>query len=594
MIKSGNSAPGDPNVPPPWAGLSRSARMSPQKNPPGRKPFSPVPFSVMLLCLSLLVFGIGGRALWTADEPREAEIAREMAEVFRGWVSGKPVLGRSAAIPFLAGEPFVEKPPLYYWLSALMMLTAGRLIDPAVAARALSALAGGLTMMLLWLVLRSRWGNREGVAAALILSVTAGFFMSSHWILIDPLLMLLTAGAILLTFQGLDSGQPGWVLAGYLAGGLAFLTKGFVAWGLIFPAAVALTFLYFREIIRRPMLHLTGLALFFGPGLIWAAAFHSGAGEELWREWLVNNNLGRFSGDTTKSHLRGPLYYLGIGPLLLLPWTPLLIGGLLRPRSQEGRDGPRNLFLLLLAWAVGGLVLLSLAGTKRDIYLYPLLPGFAGLAVYCLRDIPRWARAVYGVLTAILTLPIVFFSFFTVTLGDDGFRVVWMLSLPVALCALASLYSLYRFRRHFFPRVLTVSSLFCLALIWGAFPIIDQEKDYQPAVQRLAESASEFPPGRIAGWQLDETTRALFSYYAGLTIPDLSDKVPSLADRERLATVLAGKDGEYDAVLFLLKRQTFPPPEMEGKNYRVAAEDRMGLNRRLFLVVGGSRIDSAN
>lgn len=593
MIKSGNPGSGAPNVVP-RAGLFRSARLRPQKNPPGRQPLSPIPFSVVLLCLSLLVFGIGGRGLWTADEPREAEIAREMAEVFRGWVLGKPLSGRSAAVPFLAGKPFVEKPPLYYWLSALMMLTAGRLIDPAVAARALSALAGGLTMMLLWLVLRSRWGNREGVAAALILSVTAGFFMSSHWLLIDPLLMVLTAGAILLAFQGLDAGQPGWVLTGYLAGGLAFLTKGFVAWGLLLPAAAALTFLYFREIIRRPLLHLTGLALFFAPGLIWAAAFHSGGGEELWREWLVNNNLGRFSGDTTKSHLRGPLYYLGIGPLLLLPWTPLLVGGLVRPRSQKGRDGPRHLFLLLLAWAGGGFFLLSLAGTKRDVYLYPLLPGFAGLAVYCLRDIPRWTRAVYGVLTAILALPIVFFAFLTVTLGADGVRVAWRLSLPVLLCALATLYSLYRFRRQLLFRVLTVSSLLGLALIWGAFPLIDREKNYQPAVQRLAESISEFPSGRVAGWQLDETTRALFSYYAGLTIPDLSDKVPSPADRERLATVLAGEDGEYDAVLFLLKRQTSLPPEIEEMDCRVAVEDRMGLNRRLFLVASDSRIDSAN
>lgn len=560
-------------------------------NHKNRNHFPQVPLPVVLLCLALLAFGIGGRGLWTADEPREAEIAREMSVVIRSWISGDTLRGRSAAIPYLAGEPFVEKPPLYYWVSALMMLTAGRLIDPAVAARALSALAGGLTMAVLWLVFRSRWGKKEAAAAALILSVTAGFFVASHWILIDPLLMLLTAAAILFAFQGLDAARPGWLLAGYLAGGLAFLTKGFVAWGLLFPPAAALVFLYYREIIRRPLLHLAGLGLFFGPGLAWAAAFHSGAGEELWREWLINNNLGRFSGDTTKSHLRGPFYYLGIGPLLLLPWTPLLLGGLFRRRSRAVSPGPRKLLVLLLAWAVGGFVLLSLAGTKRDIYLYPLLPGFAGLAVYCLRDVPRWVRGVYGVLTAVLTLPIVFFAFFTVLPGEDGFQVVWRFSLPVLVCALAAIFALRLFRSRLLPRVLAVSSLLCLAGIFAAFPVIDREKDYEPAVRRLAAAAADLPAGRLAGWRLDETTRALFSYYAGLTIPDLADRFLPPVDRERVAAILAGEDADYDAVLFLLKRQNFPPPGMPEVEYRVVAEDRMGMNRRLYLLAGPAGID---
>lgn len=545
-----------------------------------------------ILCLAVLVFGVGGRALWTADEPREAEIAREMGEVIRGWVTGEPLPGRSAAIPFLAGEPFVEKPPLYYWLSAFLMLTAGRVIDPAVAARALSALAGVMTMAVLWLVLRSRWEKEAAKDAALILSVTAGFFMAAHWILIDPLLMFLASAAILLAFHGLDGGRPGWVLAGYLSGGLAFLTKGFVAWGLLLPPAVALALLYRREIIRRPLVHLAGSVLFLAPGLVWAAAFKAAAGEELWREWLVNNNLGRFSGDTTKSHLRGPCYYLGIAPLLLLPWTPLLLGGLLRPRRKEGRPGPRNLLLLSLAWGVGGLLLLSLAGTKRDIYLYPLLPGFACLAVYSLRGIPRWVRAVYGVLTALLAVPIVFFAFFTVAPAEDGYRLAWGFSLPVLLCGLAALYSLRRFRRRLLPRVLAVSALLCLAGIFAAFPVIDREKNYEPAVRRLA-AAMEKGDWRVAGWQLDETTRALFSYYVGLTIPELADRVPSETDRQRLEAILAGEDGEFDAVLFLVKRRrTFPPEGMSEADFRVAAEERMGTSRRLLLVAGGAGSES--
>ena len=55
-----------------------------------------------LALLSLL--GLG-RGLWTPDEPREAEISREMRAT-------------PGMIPTLNGEPFLEKPPLYYWMVA--------------------------------------------------------------------------------------------------------------------------------------------------------------------------------------------------------------------------------------------------------------------------------------------------------------------------------------------------------------------------------------------------------------------------------------------------------------------------------------------
>ena len=50
--------------------------------------------------------GVHGHSLWSPDEPREAEMSREMLE------SG------FSAMPTLGGEPFLEKPPLFFWLAA--------------------------------------------------------------------------------------------------------------------------------------------------------------------------------------------------------------------------------------------------------------------------------------------------------------------------------------------------------------------------------------------------------------------------------------------------------------------------------------------
>ena len=57
------------------------------------------------LALTLLALLGCNRGLWTPDEPREAEISREMALA-------------PGVIPTLNGQRFIEKPPLYYWTVA--------------------------------------------------------------------------------------------------------------------------------------------------------------------------------------------------------------------------------------------------------------------------------------------------------------------------------------------------------------------------------------------------------------------------------------------------------------------------------------------
>src|SRR3984957_20181039 len=59
-------------------------------------------------CAFLFFYGLGQFGLIGADEPRYAQVAREMLER-HDWVT--PVLG---------GRPWLEKPPLYYWQAMLV------------------------------------------------------------------------------------------------------------------------------------------------------------------------------------------------------------------------------------------------------------------------------------------------------------------------------------------------------------------------------------------------------------------------------------------------------------------------------------------
>src|SRR5271169_3351566 len=82
-------------------------------------------------CGFLLFYGLGAFGLLGADEPRYAQVAREMLDR-NDWV-----------LPTLNGKPWLEKPPLYYW-QAMLSYRVGRAFLPAKKANSEDGAAGAL------------------------------------------------------------------------------------------------------------------------------------------------------------------------------------------------------------------------------------------------------------------------------------------------------------------------------------------------------------------------------------------------------------------------------------------------------------------
>jgi 4-amino-4-deoxy-L-arabinose transferase len=109
---------------------------------------------VFALFLFLYIASLGFRPIMIPDEARYAEIPREMI-ASGDWI-----------VPRLNGLPYFEKPVLGYWLNALSILLFG---ENAFAIRFPSALAAGLTALLLFLMVRrSAGGHRLAILAALV------------------------------------------------------------------------------------------------------------------------------------------------------------------------------------------------------------------------------------------------------------------------------------------------------------------------------------------------------------------------------------------------------------------------------------------
>jgi 4-amino-4-deoxy-L-arabinose transferase-like glycosyltransferase len=343
-----------------------------------------------LVLAVLLCFAGLGRSLWSPDEPTGAAVGRAML------ATGDLV------VPRLNGQPFLEKPPLYWWVQVLSLRTFG---ITAAAARLPSALFGALTLLVAW-ALGRRFGPRPGLLAPLVLASTVLFVEETGRVVVDPALAFFVALVHLGFVQLAEPSSPAErrrsILLIALALPLAFLSKGVVALGLGAGPPVLYLLLTRRFRALRDLWPVAALGLpLFGVIVVpWALALYHQGGWPAIQECLLNNTAGRFlenSSGRVYGHRQAPWYYLTIAPAFLLPWTiavpAMLKAGVWgRGEPEPGSDTRRLLFS-----TVGvGIVLLSAAASKRELYLLPLLPAFAACVAWWLDGATRTRESQEG------------------------------------------------------------------------------------------------------------------------------------------------------------------------------------------------------
>jgi len=338
-------------------------------------------FLVALAASLLISFtGVFDHALWTPDEPRDAEVGREM------------LVNSDLIVPTLAGKPFLEKPPLYWWAMAGMYHLFG--VSDGVA-RSTSALAGVMTLLLVFDVARRIANPFAGFMAAIVTATMSGFYEHFHRVVVDPWLALFVMlgywGFVVAVFGKKDLGDEKTakpsalgIFAIYLAGGLAFLVKGPVGPGLVAVPLVGAMLLTRRWNFFRSWAHIPGVLVCLALCLWWPFLLYVRGGKELlFNGFVIPNIFERISPEFEQyyegGHAHPSWYYLFGFPTEILPWLitlPAVSHWLWRKRWPSGWNGPALVCLALLFPI--GVILLSIPGTKRMLYLLPL---FAPLGV---------------------------------------------------------------------------------------------------------------------------------------------------------------------------------------------------------------------
>src|SRR5947208_1451388 len=137
----------------------------------------PSPLLVLALAAAVLLWNLWGYDLWAPDEPYFGEGAREMV-VDGHWV-----------VPYVNGAVTTDKPPLFFWLIALVSLPFGGV--SAGTARLPSLLAALGTLVLTLRLARRWWGEGTAALACVFLSTMVLFWRQARSAQIDSLLCFL-------------------------------------------------------------------------------------------------------------------------------------------------------------------------------------------------------------------------------------------------------------------------------------------------------------------------------------------------------------------------------------------------------------------
>ena len=393
--------------------------------------------------------GGDGLGLVGADEPRYAQIAREMLVRFD---SVRPLKDRLSACvtpdrihctvhafegelkdrlsacvtPYLYGRPWLEKPALYYWRAMFLFQDFG---VHDWSARLPSTTFAFIMVALIYLHMR-RFRPGGHLDAALITAACAGIIGFARGASTDMQMAAPLAIGLLGWYAWYETDSKFWLYDIYFFTGLATLAKGPVAPFLAMLIIAAFAFLRKEWGIIRRSLWWPGIVLYFAMVLPWFIAVQH-QNPAFFREFFLEHNLERFATDRYQ-HDQPFWYYLVVMLLALMPWTVLagraLIDGILtsvaewRLRySRPGKPKPSRTgdafpeFLVL--WALIPVLFFSFSKSKLPGYILPAIPPITILTGdYLFRrrgsGLNRWTLLGHAALCSTMTVAVLLMPWF--------------------------------------------------------------------------------------------------------------------------------------------------------------------------------------
>jgi len=312
--------------------------------------------------LLFYILPLGFRPIFIPDESRYAEIPREMI-ASGDWI-----------VPHLNGLRYFEKPVLGYWLNAISIKMFG---ENAFAVRFPSAMATGLSAFIIFLLVR-RFSNRSflGAITAVIFLTFFEVYGVGTFNVIDSILALFVTAAMTSFFFAYTDDTSGKKKQGFLLlfgvfCGLAFLTKGFLAFAVPVLAIVPFTIWErrFKEFFFISWIPIAGAVLVALP---WGFLIYLKE-PDFWHFFIWNEHIRRFMSENAQ-HSQSFMYFFLILPAAALPWTFLFPAVILGVKKKGFKN---SIVRYAVCWFLLPFLFFSISKGKLLTYILPCFPPLA-------------------------------------------------------------------------------------------------------------------------------------------------------------------------------------------------------------------------
>ena len=489
-------------------------------------------FSVLLaVSLFLLLYGLvpifGGDRLGLvgADEPRYAQIAREMlashdrvctelhAEIIPHslrWTdlrNSAQCLASGTVTPILYGRPWLEKPALYYWRAMSFFREFG--VSDWSARLPSSSGAFALIVLIFLHMRRFRPGGQ--LDAALITASALGVVGFARGASTDMQLAAPFCIGMLGWYAWYETGRKFWLFDLYFFGAAATLAKGPVAPFLAFSIILLFAALRREWSLLRRTIWIPGILLYLAMVLPWYIEVQR-RNPTFYRAFFLEHNLERFATNRYQHH-QPFWFYLAVLILGLMPWTALAIRAMVdavqdsvaewkarrKPARYLGHVRAGDAFPeFLVLWALFPVIFFSFSGSKLPGYILPSIPPITILTGDYLNRIrrdglSRWLLWTHALICAILV--------FVLVLAPQHMKYE-MLAPPIAWLFAAgassvgsALLIVVIVKRWGIPKVLYATLIPVLGLMIFLLGFSGRELDLNYSARPLAQALQQVAPG---------------------------------------------------------------------------------------------------
>ena len=436
------------------------------------------------LCYFFFFYGLAAFGLVGADEPRYAQVAREMF-ARHNWIT-----------PTLYGNVWMEKPVLYYWGA----IVSYKIFGVSDWAARLPGAVFATTMVAFVYLWARRFRNETQLDAMVMTASTAFIFAFARAASVDIQLVAPLTIGLLAWWTFYATNQRRWLALFYAAVAVGTLAKGPVSAAL--AAMIILVFVALRlewTAIART-LWLPGILIFCVIALPWYVAVQH-ANPNFFHEFFVQHNLDRFATNRFQHH-QHVWYYVPVLLVATLPWTVFVFTALVRGLKSIRAVKENALLAFLSVWVIVPFVFFSIAQSKLPGYVLPSIAPCGLLVAIYLRqhaeESPASPAAVLVALHALLSgamLALVLVAPYRLY-HIPILPAVLKIAIPLALIVAFSVAVVTFARGYAALRIATVLPL-AISLVFllrAVGPVIDATQSTRPVAARISDSYAAHDP----------------------------------------------------------------------------------------------------